>query len=445
MDHVEFKRRVHWLPEPMLRTEAEVAASGDDSIYHSFHELYGNRDTTEADRPSMQSAAGQKDAAKLDKQHAKSFRLPNMEGTIRCTSCGKHRAVFVKHGCSKLTSQQLQVLQDIRESEFDKYTCGAPLFCTESMHPLSKHVLVRTNATCSTPTLQEVYAQFESCARCGDSPTTTEPLVYNENIQDLGYKWVAPICAWCHAQGMPHPREKKRATYISIGIMNRSRRHDSRTSNEARPLKRRRHQPADFEQAVIRDDMPRAERSVTGGFQTAGRSVNTVHDSDDEEDSDSDNKSDEDVHDDLPPIPLDDTSSDDDNAVLKRAIEYEGFVVGARLQHTTSEVEVSNTTPQLQYLIHWEGYGPHMCTYEPCANWICDATEMELGPKTKFMLVYCGSLRKCKYLRTIDADHVQLEWCRLPQASMEKEFKLHLRDMREGVTEWSLHGYDVGA
>ena len=97
MDHVEFKRRVHWLPEPMLRTEAEVAASGDDSIYHSFHELYGNRDTTEADRPSMQSAAAHKDAAKLDKQHAKSFRLPNMEGTIRCTSCGKHRAVFVKH------------------------------------------------------------------------------------------------------------------------------------------------------------------------------------------------------------------------------------------------------------------------------------------------------------------------------------------------------------
>ena len=86
-----------------------------------------------------------------------------------------------------------------------------------------------------------------------------------------------------------------------------------------------------------------------------------------------------------------------------------------------------------------------MCTYEPCDNWICDATEMELAPKTKFMLVYCESLRKCKYLRTIDADHVQLEWCRLPQASMEKEFKLHLRDMVEDVTEWSLRGYDVEA
>ena len=67
---------------------------------------------------------------------------------------------------------------------------------------------------------------------------------------------------------------------------------------------------------------------------------------------------------------------------------------------------------------------------------------MELKQDTAFMVVYDGVLRKCKFVTTLDAQRVQLQWYRLPTPTMQKQFELHLQDMGGGFIEWSLHGYD---
>lgn len=135
--------------------------------------------------------------------------------------------------------------------------------------------------------------------------------------------------------------------------------------------------------------------------------------------------------------PSEDDSTEPIEEDKAEQLHYDGFVVGARLKHGPYQ-----DSPQLQYLIYWDNFAVHMCTYEPYHNWICNATEMELDVTTKFMLVHCGSLRQCKFVCIIDDNIVQLEWYRVPQPTMEKRFNFHLRDMYKGVTEWSLYGYD---
>lgn len=68
------------------------------------------------------------------------------------------------------TSKGATAITPHNSSEFDKYTCGAPLFHTESEHPLSSRLVVRVNLGCFTPQLQEVYAAdtVQTCAHCGE-------------------------------------------------------------------------------------------------------------------------------------------------------------------------------------------------------------------------------------------------------------------------------------
>ena len=274
MDAEEFNRRVHWLPNPTKRSHDEIEASDDKSMYYSFTELFGKKETNEDDRPSKEKDPERKEAAEIDKANKKSFTREFQEGSIRCTACGKNRAIFLKsqQGMTQLTGTQRQQLEDISTSEFDKYTCGAPLFHTESDHPLSKKLVVRVKLTCITPQLQEMYrGEVETCAHCGDCAAEGQSLVHNIGLRNAGYKWVAPICEWCKKEGLPHPHEKKRQADVSAAVLERAARVDSAASGDPMRIRRRQTQPADQEGAIVSHNMPRAARALTGGLQLSTR------------------------------------------------------------------------------------------------------------------------------------------------------------------------------
>ena len=90
MDAEEFNCRVHWLPNPTKRSHDEIEASEDKSMYHSFTELFGKKETNEDGRPSKEKDHERKDAVDIDKSNKKSFTREFQEGSIRCTACGKH-------------------------------------------------------------------------------------------------------------------------------------------------------------------------------------------------------------------------------------------------------------------------------------------------------------------------------------------------------------------
>lgn len=56
----EFNRRVHWLPLPMKNPEGG---------WYAFEDLYGKRDTTDADLPSRLAKEGSKEQAAIDKSN----------------------------------------------------------------------------------------------------------------------------------------------------------------------------------------------------------------------------------------------------------------------------------------------------------------------------------------------------------------------------------------
>jgi len=123
-------------PQP---TEAEAekdAATTDRPVksWCSFNELYGKQETTEADRPSLQKSEERKWAVSCDRTNKKTLIQEAIIGRIRCTSCGKWRAVF---GVVKLSAAEKAMLQDVCQSETDPYTCGAFLMDKESQHPLA--------------------------------------------------------------------------------------------------------------------------------------------------------------------------------------------------------------------------------------------------------------------------------------------------------------------
>ena len=67
---------------------------------------------------------------------------------------------------------------------------------------------------------------------------------------------------------------------------------------------------------------------------------------------------------------------------------------------------------------------------------------MELDKHTNFMLIYKGSLRKCKFIRIVDGTSVELKWMRVPEPNMESQFVFNLVELSTHITEWSLYGYD---
>lgn len=53
-----------------------------------------------------------------------------------------------------------------------------------------------------------------------------------------------------------------------------------------------------------------------------------------------------------------------------------------------------------------------------------------------------GSLRRCKFLRIVDATHVELRWNRTPDQSYTMDFVFDLVGMAPHITEWSIYGFD---
>lgn len=94
-----------------------------------------------------------------------------------------------------------------------------------------------------------------------------------------------------------------------------------------------------------------------------------------------------------------------------------------------------------EYLVFWEGNPPDECTYEPRGNLIFDANEMEILNK-KLMVVYKGGLSQCKVQEVLSEATVKVAWVRPPK-NESKEFVLHLIELSNDISEWSILGYDA--
>jgi len=173
--------------------------------------------------------------------------------------------------------------------------------------------------------------------------------------------------------------------------------------------------------------MPRASRALTGGLQLSSSTL----EQDEEGEGESEEEDEEDEEDEEGEVGGEVENMEEEENAEEDNQEYEGYVVGARLVDGT-----------LEYLVYWDGYGEHRCSFQPATGWICDATDMELTVRKDFMLVYKGGLRKCKFVRCVDKKQVELRWCRVPTPSLPPQFILHLDELCEDIAEWSLYGYD---
>lgn len=167
MDPDDFKKLVHWLPDPTKKpTSGEPTRHVKDEWY-GFDDLYGKMDTTENDRPSMQATTEKKVASAADKDKRAWFTQANIVGQIRCCVCGKHRSIWCRPRAT-LTTSQKQVLQDVAAAEVNPYSCGALIVDDE--HPLGLLITTRMQVSCATPQSQDVY---QHCAAMDEVPATT--------------------------------------------------------------------------------------------------------------------------------------------------------------------------------------------------------------------------------------------------------------------------------
>ena len=85
-------------------------------------------------------------------------------------------------------------------SEFDLYTCGAPLLPPN--HPLIHTVMLRGNLTCASPIELPFYGtsadvgRKDLCAHCGIEGGEID------NELKKCFKTVLPICVQCKAMGL---------------------------------------------------------------------------------------------------------------------------------------------------------------------------------------------------------------------------------------------------
>ena len=142
----EFNARVHWFPSPMKRPvlvdTLDLTGDEDRSPWYDFEEVYGKMETTEGDRPSLHKTEASKAATATDKAEKKTFIKAAIQGLIRCSVCGKNRAMFFRHEALKegtmLTEAEKSLLTDV--AELNPYTCRAPLFGGDLDHPLAQKV-----------------------------------------------------------------------------------------------------------------------------------------------------------------------------------------------------------------------------------------------------------------------------------------------------------------
>lgn len=177
-----------FIPDPIL-TE-------DKQHYKSFEDVY-RTETTDDDRPSLQTEANKKNPRDvINKDLLVGTRARTF---IACSDCGKSRVVYSKTKLSKLAGDAVR-----RVCEQNTYCCGDPLFPESGISYDS--IVVREGITCTSPMETTYYSniitRFEPCCfHCG----AFDDLIQDDDEMMLtlkqSYTMVRPLCSRCRSKG----------------------------------------------------------------------------------------------------------------------------------------------------------------------------------------------------------------------------------------------------
>lgn len=180
----------------------------DGSHYLDFVQIYGDAGAStpsDCDQPSRKSEAIN-DRTEKQKVHKGAMQASRIRAVVRCTECGKHRAVFAEKALT--ASQKLCLQQYIDGTD---YVCGDTLPVPQDSSLITHELIMDCNLQCfnqiqlglySVAVLQKLasstFDPSKTCIRCG-SQSGVAP---EDKRNELKVGALRPMCPDCMAKGL---------------------------------------------------------------------------------------------------------------------------------------------------------------------------------------------------------------------------------------------------